>query len=85
MPLTSDETTSELNSLDGTPELSADDATELANDRCDDVVLDGPPELDPSPLPGDCGLNDDGCSERDAVNLNNYEDWCEFHQQEIVG
>ncbi|MBH55448.1 MAG: DUF5069 domain-containing protein [Opitutaceae bacterium] len=34
---------------------------------------------------GLAGLNDDGCSARDAVNLNNYEDWCEFHKQEILG
>lgn len=31
------------------------------------------------------GLTDEGCSARDAVNLNNYEDWSEFHKQEIVG
>ena len=31
------------------------------------------------------GLNDENCSARDAVNLNNYEDWCEFHKQEILG
>ena len=26
-----------------------------------------------------CGLNDEGCSYRDAVNLNNLDDWHEFH------
>ena len=59
VPLASDEATLELNSLDGVS-LPADDTTELANDGCDEVVLDAPPELDPSPLPDECGLNDDG-------------------------
>ena len=59
VPLASDEVTPELNPLDGVS-LAADEATELANDGCDEVVLDAPPELDPSPLPDDCGLNDDG-------------------------
>lgn len=27
-----------------------------------------------------CGLNDSGCGFRDAVNLNNLDDWQEFHQ-----
>lgn len=31
------------------------------------------------------GLDDENCSARDAVNLNNYEDWSEFHQQELLG
>ncbi len=31
------------------------------------------------------GLTDDTCSARDAVNLNNADDWTIFHQQEIVG
>ena len=34
---------------------------------------------------GITGQNDEDCSARDAVNLNNYEDWAEFHKQEIVG
>ena len=59
VPLASDEVTPELNPLDGVS-LAADEATELANDGCDEVVLDAPPELDPTPLPVDCGLNDDG-------------------------
>ena len=59
VPLASDEVTPELNPLDGVS-LAADEATELANDGCDEVVLDAPPELDPSPLPDDCGLSDDG-------------------------
>ena len=29
---------------------------------------------------GDCGLQDDGSATRDAVNLNNLDDWNEFHQ-----
>jgi Domain of unknown function (DUF5069) len=29
---------------------------------------------------GDCGLQDDGSAARDAVNLNNLDDWNEFHQ-----
>jgi len=31
------------------------------------------------------GLNDDSCSFRDAVNLNNLDDWTTFHSQEIAG
>lgn len=31
------------------------------------------------------GLKDEDCAARDAVNLNNYDDWTIFHQQEIVG
>ena len=31
------------------------------------------------------GLTDETASARDAINLNNYEDWCEFHKSEIAG
>ena len=31
------------------------------------------------------GLNDDSCAFRDAVNLNNSDDWTIFHKQEILG
>lgn len=31
------------------------------------------------------GLNDDCCSSRDAVNLNNLDDWAIFHKEEIAG
>ena len=34
---------------------------------------------------GVAGLTDDSCAARDAVNLNNADDWTIFHQQEIVG
>ena len=34
---------------------------------------------------GAAGLSDDSCSHRDAVNLNNADDWTIFHQQEIAG
>lgn len=34
---------------------------------------------------GAAGLTDDSCAARDAVNLNNADDWTIFHQQEIVG
>jgi hypothetical protein len=27
-----------------------------------------------------CGIPDDASSPKDAVNLNNLDDWCEFHQ-----
>jgi hypothetical protein len=27
-----------------------------------------------------CSIADDGSSPKDAVNLNNLDDWCEFHQ-----
>jgi hypothetical protein len=29
---------------------------------------------------GACGLGDDGSAPKDAVNLNNLDDWHEFHQ-----
>lgn len=29
---------------------------------------------------GNCGYNDQTCDYRDAVNLNNLDDWYEFHQ-----
>jgi len=31
------------------------------------------------------GLTDESCAFRDAVNLNNADDWTIFHQQEIAG
>ena len=34
---------------------------------------------------GSARLTDDSCAARDAVNLNNADDWTIFHQQEIVG
>lgn len=34
---------------------------------------------------GAAGLTDETCSFRDAVNLNNADDWTIFHQQEIAG
>lgn len=34
---------------------------------------------------GAAGLSDDTCTARDAVNLNNYDDWTIFHKQEIAG
>ena len=34
---------------------------------------------------GAAGLTDDSGAARDAVNLNNADDWPIFHQQEIVG
>ena len=34
---------------------------------------------------GAAGLTDESCTARDAVNLNNADDWTIFHQQEIVG
>ncbi len=33
---------------------------------------------------GGAGLSDDTCSFRDAVNLNNLDDWALFHQSEIA-
>lgn len=34
---------------------------------------------------GGAGLNDDSCAARDAVNLNNLDDWAIFHKEEIAG
>lgn len=34
---------------------------------------------------GAAGLNDQTCAFRDAVNLNNMDDWTIFHRQEIAG
>lgn len=33
---------------------------------------------------GGCGLNDSNCSYRDAVNLNNLDDWQEFHKAVVA-
>lgn len=33
---------------------------------------------------GSTGLNDDCCSFRDAINLNNLDDWALFHKAEIA-
>lgn len=34
---------------------------------------------------GATNLTDDSCAFRDAVNLNNLDDWATFHSQEITG
>ena len=34
---------------------------------------------------GAAGLTDDSCAARDAVNLNNLDDWAIFHKEEITG
>jgi hypothetical protein len=60
LPLAPDETTSELNSLDGGLELSTDDAVELGSDGCCDVALESLSELDPIVLADDWVLKDDG-------------------------
>ena len=35
--------------------------------------------LQPDAILDACGLNDQNCNFRDAVNLNNLDDWNEFH------
>jgi hypothetical protein len=34
---------------------------------------------------GACGMADDAAAPRDAVSLNNLDDWCEFHQVVLAG
>jgi hypothetical protein len=33
---------------------------------------------------GACGIGDDAAAPKDAVNLNNLDDWYEFHQQVLA-